>query len=108
MSDLVETSFYDEASDTLHVRTSYDSSAVIASNIMTKNLAPETGRYKGNLVKVGSIHMGDVVRLKNEGFDLFSPDPDEVRRALLHVQSNERHMLTMPGTPIAKKKQSWR
>ena len=108
MIDLVETSHYDEASDTLTVRTQYDNRSVIADNILTKNLAPETGRYKGNLVRVGSIHMGDVVRLKNEGFNLLSPDPEEVKRALLHIQSNEKHMLTMPGTPISKKKQSWR
>ena len=77
-------------------------------NILTKNLAPETGRYRGNLVKVGSIHMGDVVRLKNEGFNLMSPDPDEWKRALLHIQANEKHLMTMPGKPIGKKKQSWR
>lgn len=108
MADLVETSHYDEASDSLVVKTSYDSSAVIADNIMTKNLQPETGRYRGNLVMVGRIHEGDIVRLKNEGFNLLSPDPDEVKRALLHIQANEKHLMTMPGTPIGRKKQSWR
>ena len=52
-------------------------------------------------------HMGDIVRLKNEGYNLLSPDPEEVKRALLHIQSNERYMLTVPGTPIAKKQQKW-
>jgi hypothetical protein len=42
MSDLVETSHYDEASDSLVVKTSYDSRSVIAENIMTKNLQPES------------------------------------------------------------------
>ena len=107
MSDLIETSTYDEATDSLVVKTSYDSSAVIANNIMTKNLQPETGRYKGNLVKVGSIHMGDVVRLKNLGYNILSPDPDEVKRALLYIQSEEKAHLSMPGTPISKRKQSW-
>ena len=105
--DYLETSHYDEVTDTLTVRTQYDNRAVIADNIMTKNLAPETGRYKGNLVKVGSIHLGDVVRLKNEGFNLLSPDPDEVRRALLHIQANEPSLMTMPGKPIGKKKTQW-
>jgi hypothetical protein len=107
MSDLVETSHYDEASDSLVVKTSYDSRSVIAENIMTKNLQPETGRYKGNLVKVASIHLGDVVRLKNLGFNILSSDPDEVKRALLYIQSKEKSLMSMPGTPIAKKKQSW-
>ena len=108
MTDLLETSHYDEASDTLIVKTSYDNRAVLADNIMTKNLAPETGRYKGNLVKVGSIHLGDVVRLKNLGYNILSPDPDEVKRALLYIQSEEQALMSMPGTPIGKRKQSWR
>lgn len=108
MSDLRETSTYDEATDTLIVKTSYDNRAVIADNIMTKKLAPETGRYKGNLVKVGRIHVGDVVRLKNLGYNLLSADPDEVKRALLYIQSEEKAHMSMPGTPIGKRKQSWR
>lgn len=107
MSGLVETSFYDEASDTFAIKTSYDNRSVVADNIMTKNLAPETGRYKGNLVKVASIHEGDVLRLKNEGFNLMSNDPEEVKRCLLHIQANEPHLMSMPGTPIAKKKTQW-
>lgn len=108
MSDLKETSTYDELTDTLIVKTTYDNYAVIADNIMTKNLAPETGRYKGNLVKVGSIHLGDVVRLKNLGYNILSPDPDEVKRALLYIQAEEKSHLSVPGTPIGKKKQAWR
>ncbi len=107
MSDLVETSHYDEASDSLIVRTSYDNRAVMANNIMTKNLQPETGRYKGNLVKVATIHEGDVLRLKNLGYNIMSPDPDEVKRALLYIQSEEKSHMLMPGTPIAKRKQVW-
>lgn len=107
MSDIKETRHYDEASDSLIVKTSYDSSAVMAENIMAKNLQPETGRYKGNLVKVATIHLGDVVRLKNLGYNILSPDPDEVKRALLYIQSEEKAHMIMPGTPIAKRKQSW-
>lgn len=107
MSDLVETRHYDEASDSLVVKTSYDSRAVLADNNLTKNLQPETGRYKGNLVKVATIHLGDVVRLKNLGYNILSPDPDEVKRALLYIQSEEKALMVMPGTPIGKKRQSW-
>jgi hypothetical protein len=49
-----------------------------------------------------------VVRLKNLGYNLLSPDPEEVKRALLYIQSEEKAHLSMPGTPISKKKQSWR
>jgi len=108
MIDLQETTQYDESTDSLIVTTSYDSSDVIADNVMTKNLQPETGRYKGDLVKIGSIHLGDVQRLKNLGYNLLSPDPDEVKRTLLYIQSEEKALLSMPGNPIGKRKQSWR
>jgi hypothetical protein len=106
-ADLVETTHYDEASDSLVVKTSYDNREVLAQNLIARNASPETGRYKGNLVHIGSIHLGDIQRLKNQGFNLLSPDPDEVKRAMLHIQSNERHLLTVPGTPIGKKKTQW-
>jgi hypothetical protein len=107
MLDLQDKSFYDESTDSLIVKTEYDNSAVLASNLAERNAAPETGRYKGNLVKIGSIHLGDIVRLKNEGYNLLSPDPEEVKRALLYVQSENKHLLTVPGTPISKKKRMW-
>lgn len=107
-TDLLETLTYDDASDSLLVKTSYDNRAVLESNLLDRNEAPETGRYKGNLVKVGSIHLGDVQRLKNEGYNLLSPDPEEVKRALLYIQSENKHLLTVPGTPISKKKHAWR
>lgn len=106
-ADLVQTSSYDESTDTLIVKTSYDNRAVMDDNIMTKNLQPETGRYKGNLVKVATIHLGDVQRLKNLGYNILSPDPDEVKRALLYIQSEEKTHLSMPGTPISKRKKVW-
>lgn len=107
MTDLIETSSYDQLEDKLIVKTSYDNSAVLAANLQARNAAPETGRYKGTMAHIGRIHMGDIVRLKNQGFNLLSPDQDEVKRALLHIQSNEKYLLTVPGNPIAKKRQAW-
>ena len=107
MTDLVETSHYDEATDSLVVKTSYDNRAVLASNLLERNAQPETGRYKGNLVKVGTIHLGDVQRLKNLGYNILSADPDEVKRALLYIQAEEKHLMTMPGNPIGKRKHTW-
>lgn len=108
MNDLIETKVFDHESDSLVVKTSFDNRAVMESNLQERNLSDSFGRYKGkNLVKIGSIHMGDVIRLKNEGFNLLSPDPEEVKRAMLHIQSNEKHLLTVTGTPIAKKRMIW-
>lgn len=105
--DIVETRYYDEQEDKLTVKTSYDNSSVIASNLEAQKAAPEQGRYKGNLCHVGSLHLGDMVRLKNLGYDLFSPDPAEVRRALCYIQTNEPHLLTVPGKPFAMQRKKW-
>lgn len=107
MSGIIETSFYDAEKDALVVKTSFDNRDVLEANLQERNLSDTFGRYKGNFVKIGSIHEGDIVRLKNEGFNLLSPDPDEVKRALLHIQSNERYLLTVNGNPISKKRMIW-
>lgn len=107
MSDLIETMLYDERDDKMIVKTTYDNSAVLAQNAIERNAAPEFGRYKGNLVQVARIDMGDVVRLKNLGYDVLAADPAEARRALLYIQSSEPHLMTVPGTPIARAKTSW-
>lgn len=107
MGILNTSSFYDEEKDAFITGVLYDNSAVIAANIEAQKQAPETGRYKGNLVKVASIDEGDIPRLKSMGYDLLSRDPDEVKRALLYIQSMERNLLTLPGTPIARKRTQW-
>lgn len=107
--DLVTTSRYDERDDKMIVTTTYDNSAVLEANKADRNASPETGRYKGNhsLIQVGRVHMGDVERLRVMGYNLLSGDPEETKRALLYIQSNEPHLLTVPGTPISRKKMKW-
>ena len=101
---------YDESEDRIIVKTSYDNQSILDENKALRNSAPETGRYKKNfagLTHVAKIHEGDVVRLKNMGYDLLSPDPDEWKRCLLYIQQNEPYLLTVPGKPISKKRLIW-
>lgn len=101
---------YEEADDRLIVTTTYDNSDVLQENLAQRNEAKEFGRYKTKntqLMHVGRIAEGDVIRLKNIGYNLLSPDKDEWRRALLYIQQNEPYLLTVPGKPFAKKKLSW-
>lgn len=102
-----ETLHFDEDKERVVIQTTYDNSDVLAANKAERNAAPEFGRYKGNLVHVGRIDEGDVVRLKNMGYNLLSHDPDEYRRALLYIQSNEPNLLTIPGRPFAKVRPKW-
>lgn len=105
--DIVTRSTFDELTGKMVQHTVYDNSAVIEANKEAQNNAPTWGRYAGNMAHVGRIHMGDIERLRNEGYDLLSTDPDEVRRALLYIQSNEPHLLTVPGKPFAKHRNKW-
>lgn len=106
--DIVRTSIFDELENKMVQRVTYDSSDVIALNEAEKKARPEGfGKYKGNMVHVGRVHMGDIERLKNLGYDLLSHDSDEVRRALLYIQSEESSLLTVDGKPFAKHRNKW-
>ena len=107
IGDVIETTVYDERDDRMVVKTTYDNSAVIDANKEAQATATNFGRYSGNLVHVGRIHLGDVTRLKNLGYDILSSDPQEVRRALCYIQSNEPHLLTVPGKPFAMVRPKW-
>ena len=109
MDDIIETSTFDETEGKMVVKTTYDSSHIITLNKEAQKAAPEGfGKFKGNLAHVGRIHMGDVIRLKNIGYNLLSCDPDEKRRALCYIQENEPHLLTVPGKPFARQRKKWR
>lgn len=85
----------------------YDNSAVIEDNKRAQIETHGKRKYGGSFVHVGSLHVEDVVRLKRLGYDLFAVDQDEVRRALLYIQSNEPHLLTVEGKPFAKQRAQW-
>lgn len=107
MDEVTKTTFYDESSDRVLIKHSYDPSEVLGQNQRLRNAASETTRYKGNLCHVGSIHEGDVIRLQNMGYNLLSADPDETRRALCYIQTSEPHLLTVPGKPFARVRPVW-
>lgn len=108
MGILKEETKYDELADKIVVNTVYDNSDVLALNAAQRAEKVDGQQFKGNgLVHVGRVDMGDVVRLKNLGYDLLSPDRDEVRRALLYIQSNEPYLLTVNKKPFAKRRNRW-
>lgn len=103
-----ETSEYIESEDKLVVTTTYDPTETIEANKEARALAPKHKISNGKvLVKVMEIDEGHIVALKNLGYNLLSPDPDEWRRALLYIQNNEPVWMTVNGKPIATFKQRW-
>ena len=104
---IIEKTTYDDLTGKMVKETIYDNSTVLTQNAEARAAQPEFGKYKGNLVKAASIAMGDVIRLYNLGYDLLSSDPQETRRALCYIQSNEPHLLTVSGKPFAMKRARW-
>lgn len=107
MGILREETSYDELSDKIVVNTIYDNSDVLRVNAEARAEKVDGAQFKGKLAHVARIDMGDIQRLYNEGYNLLSPDPDEVRRALLYVQANEPHLMTVNKKAFAKKRGIW-
>jgi hypothetical protein len=107
----MERMHYDESADRLIVETIYDATEVVEANQRDRQDAPEHGKYRTSrptqLVKVASVDEEHIVALRNMGYDLMSPDPDEFRRALVYIQTNEPHWLTVSGKPFAAWRPKW-
>lgn len=84
----------------------YDNTEVLEQNAKLRNRS-KSEQYKGDLVHVGSISLGDIERLKNIGYNLLSPDKDEVKRTLLYIQTNEPSLLVVKGKPFSKTRNIW-
>lgn len=107
MGIIAQKSEYDASTKEMRVTTTYDNTAVLELNALQRNEKIDGQQFKGNLAHVARIDMGDVQRLYNLGYNLLSPDKDEVRRALLYIQSNEPHLLTVNKKPFAKVRNRW-
>lgn len=104
---LLRETIYDQLGDRIISSVTYDPSDVLDANAAMRADRQGPQKYKGNLVHAARIHLGDVERLKNIGYNLLSPDPEEVKRALLYIQSEEKKHLTVDGTPFASKRAKW-
>ena len=104
-----ETLHYDEIEDKLTVETAYDSEALLDSNKRIRNSLNSKAiqKYNGEMVHALRVEEGDVVRLKNMGYNLLSPSQDELRRALVYIQENEPHLMLVHGKPFARQRMKW-
>jgi len=98
---------YDATTDKIITKTTYDPSDVLASNASQRNEYTKAEQYKGKFVHAAKIHMGDVERLRNIGYNLLSNDPEEWKRCLLYIQQSEPWLLTVDGKPFAKNRVTW-
>jgi hypothetical protein len=100
---------YDEMEDRLTVETSYDAEPVIESNKAIRNSTNSKAiqKYNGELVHAARFDEGDIIRLKNLGYNLLSSDKEEVRRALVYIQENEQHLMLVHGKPFTTQRVKW-
>jgi len=115
MSDVREQTFYDEQEDRLVTKTTQDVDPYLAHAKEHRDACPETGAYMNKKFVYAATIPENIVNLMRLGqccsdgkkYNLLSPDPDEYRRALLHVQSEHKHLLTIRGKPFAKHRVKW-
>jgi len=102
--------------DVVTVTYSGDSQATIDQNAIDRNSKTSFERFKAhaNLVHVGRVDEAFIMQMRcgqccpdGYKYDLLSPDKEEWRKALLHIQSAHPRWLTVSGKPIAKKKVIW-
>lgn len=114
MDDIREKVIYDEQLDRLTIARTQDIQPYLEDNAELRSTRSEFQKYKGNLVKAASIPSNVVEMMMrgqccNDGktYNLMSPDNDERRRALVHVQSVHRHLMTVNGNPFALRRNKW-
>lgn len=104
----METVSYIESEDKLVVKTTYDVAPTIENNAMIRTGDPVTiGKNGQRMVLAASIPMEHITALKNLGYDLLSPDQQEVRRALCFIQSEQSKFLTTDKKMFALHRPKW-
>lgn len=100
---------FDQLEGKLYEETIYDPTDVIEANKALRNSGERVtiGSKGQQMVLAARIDMDHIIALKNLGYDLLSPDRDEVRRALLYVQAMQNDWMTMDGKVIADRHQVW-
>lgn len=100
---------FDQLENKLYEETIYDPTAVIEANkaLRKSGTRAKIGSKGQEMVLAARVDMDHVLALRNMGYDLLSPDPAEVKRALLFIQSEQNDFLTMDGKPFSQRHQKW-
>ena len=94
------------AADMLEVR--QELSQIREQNAQLRASGPVVIGSKGqSLTLAASVPMEHVLALKNMGYDLLSPDRDEMRRALVFLQSEQGKFMTTDKKVFTTRHQRW-
>ncbi len=89
-------------------KTTYDVEPTFEQNAALRAQGPVVIGSKGqSLTLAASVPMEHVLALKNMGYDLLSPDRDEMRRALVFLQSEQGKFMTTDKKVFTTRHQRW-
>lgn len=104
----MEKTTYIESEDRLVVETIYDAEPAIETAAEARAQGKVTFGSKGQEMMLACvIPLEHITALRNEGYDLLSPDPDEWRRALVYIQQNQHKFMATDKTVFSTKKPKW-
>jgi hypothetical protein len=104
----MERSTYIESEDRLVVETIYDAEPALQEAEEARQRGKVTIGSKGQELTLACvIPLEHIVALKNEGYDLLSPDPAEWRRALVYIQQNQAKFMATDKKVFSVHKPKW-
>lgn len=99
---------YIESEDLLVVETIYDPTETLEQNAQDRANGPVMVGSKGQSLQLAArIDMDHLVALKKLGYDVMSADPDERRRALSYIQSEQSKWMTTDQKVFAPRRNTW-
>jgi len=104
----MEKTTYIESEDRLVVETIYDAEPAMREAEMSRQMGGVMVGSKGQqMLKACVIPLEHIVKLRNEGYNLLSPDPAEFRRALVYIQNNQQKFMATDKKVFSTHKPSW-
>lgn len=104
----MERSTYIESEDKLVVETIYDPTDAIETAAAARAQGKVTIGSKGQELTLAAVIPAEhIVALRNEGYDLLSPDPAEFRRALVYIQNNQQKFMATDKKVFSTVKPKW-
>jgi len=99
---------YIESEDRLVVETLYDAEPAMREAAWARAQGKVQIGSKGQELTLACvIPLEHITALKNEGYDLLSPDPAEHRRALVYIQQNQQRFMATDKKVFSVEKPKW-
>jgi len=110
--DMLRRSHFDESSGRMYDEVIQDIQAYLDfAKEMRANTPAPGGVYKKKFTMISTIPNAFGLKMLNgqccpegKSYNIWSADPDEYHRALLHIQSDHKDLLTVTGRPIPRKR----